>query len=207
MNGMTRALVALVVFVVPDTAFAHSSIPGVEGFYVGLTHPLVEIAQGLAIVATGLFIGQQNSKVVGKAWLAFTVFMGLGLGATLVGAGGARLVVPDTLLFGLALVGGISVAAKFTIVRFFPIGLAAVVGGAIGAVSLPDPGSLGGMAFTTAGSVVGCNLLLVYSLAGAHWIRSQHERPWLQIGLRIVGSWIAAACALMLALALKHAGT
>ena len=204
MNGITRALVALAVLVIPDTAFAHSSIPGFKGFYVGLTHPLVEVAQALAIAATGLFIGQQHSKVVGKAWLAFAVFMGLGLGAALVGA---RLVVPDTLRFGLALVGGISVAVKLKNVRFFPIGLAAIVGGAIGTVSLPEPGSLGGMAFTTAGSVVGCNLLFVYMLAGVHWIRSQKERPWLQIGLRIVGSWIAAACALMLALALRPGGT
>jgi hypothetical protein len=59
------------------------------------------------------------------------------------------------------------------------------------------------MAFTISGSVVGASLLMFYAIGAAHLIRGQDQRPWLQIGLRVFGSWIVVASALMLALAAR----
>jgi urease accessory protein len=171
-----------------------------EGFYVGLIHPLVEIVQGLAIVAAGLLIGQQAPDTLQSAWLAFAVAFALGLGAAwLVGPA----IVPDSGLFAAALLCGGGVALARRLPRIVSIVIAAGVGGVIGIRAMPDPGPWRAMAFTICGGVAGVNLLLFYAIGAAHLIRGQDRRPWLQIGLRVFGSWIVAASALMLALAAR----
>lgn len=195
-----RALVVLAVILLPESALAHSPVPGMEGFYVGLVHPLVETVQALAIVATGLLIGQQGLDALQPSWIAFAVAFALGLGAALMVE---PAVVPDPGLFAVALLCGVGVAAARRLPRIVSMAIAAAVGAAIGIRSMPDPGSWRAMAFTICGSVVGATLLMFYAIGAAHLIRGQDRRPWLQIGLRVFGSWIGAASALMLALAAR----
>ena len=194
------ALAALAALLLPTTALAHSPVPGMEGFYIGLVHPLVEMVQGLAIVASGLLIGQQKIDTLEPSWLAFAAAFALGLGvAWLVGPAA----VPDSALFAAALLCGAGVALARRLPRIVSIVIAAGVGVAIGIRSMPDPGPWRALAFTICGSVAGVNLLLFYAIGAAYLVRGQDRRPWLQIGLRILGSWIVAASALMLALAAR----
>lgn len=184
----------------PNTAFAHSSVPGMEGFYSGLLHPLKETAQALAIASLGLFVGQQPTQHADKIALAFTLALIVGLIAAF-----ARpsLVAPDPLFFLLAMTIGALVAIARPVGPAILVLLASATGIASGVISMPDPGGWSAMALTISGSLFGAILVFAYAFCGAHWVMSQTKRPWLSIGLRVFGSWIAAACALMLALAVK----
>lgn len=188
------------IFLLPRTAFAHSPNAGFEGFYSGLLHPLKETAQGLSIVALGFLVGQQPNQYAKKAAAAFLLALIAGLVVAFVIR---SLLVPDLLFFLLAMTAGILVAFYRPVGPVSLISFASATGIASGVISMPDPGTLSAMAFTISGSLVGAILLFVYAFGGAHWVVSRAERPWLSIGLRILGSWIAAACALMLALAVS----
>ena len=70
----------------------------------------------------------------------------------------------------------------------------------MGIVSTPDPGPLGAMIITIAGTYVGANLALFYATGGIGWLRDRFNKPWALIGLRIIAAWIATISCLMLAL-------
>lgn len=190
----------LVFLLLPKTAFAHSSVQGMEGFYSGFLHPLKETAQALAIAALGILVGHHPSQVANKAAFAFFLALLVGLSAAFVHR---DLVVPDPLLFVLALIAGVLVAMARPVGGVGLVMVASAIGVAVGVMSMPDPGMVSAMAITSAGSFFGANVLFLYAFIGAHWVLSQTKRPWLSIGLRILGSWIAAACVLMLALATR----
>lgn len=184
----------------PKTAFAHSSVPGIEGFYSGFLHPFKETAQGLAIAALGLFVGQQPQQHADKVAVVFILALIAGLVAAFVRR---SLMVPDPMFFLLAMIIGILVAVSRPVGPIILVLLALATGIGSGVISMPDPGDWSAMAFTISGSFFGAILIFLYALGGAHWAMSRAKQPWLSIGLRVLGSWIAAACALMLALAVR----
>ncbi len=190
----------LVFLVWPNAALAHSSVEGFEGFYAGFLHPLKETAQGLAIAALGLFVAQHPPQQVERATLFFFVTLMLGLIAAFLFP---NLIVPGPLYFSLAAVLGVLVSIAKPLGWLVLLSLASITGFTSGITSMPEPGSFSAMAFTIAGSIVGAIFIILYALGGAHWMLSQTKRPWLAIGLRVIGSWVVAACALMLALAFR----
>lgn len=200
-NALRAAGVLILAFLfLPKAAFAHSSVPGIEGFYSGFLHPFKETAQGLAIAALGLFVGQQPTQHADKVAVVFILALIAGAIAAFVRRG---LIAPDPLFFLVAMIIGILVAISRPVGPVIMVFLAAATGTASGVISMPDPGSWSAMAFTLSGSFFGAVLLFLYAFGGARWVMARAERPWLSIGVRVLGSWIAAACALMLALAMR----
>ena len=83
------------------SAAAHSPMPGFEGFYVGLLHPLSTPGQLLALLATGLMLGHRFPAQFPAAWVIFAVALIAGMS---LGQAGLELGYEETLLFSIAVV-------------------------------------------------------------------------------------------------------
>lgn len=188
----------------PEGAFAHSSVPGLEGFNVGLVHPLSTPQQLLALLALGLLLGQCWPRKFAVAWLVFALAAvgGLTLGAA---GWGHSLAERALLVIAVAASSLATIAPTWVIV---PGTVLAGTGGLfLGIVSTPDPGPLRAMIITITGTYVGANLAFFYAIGGVGWLRDRFKKTWAHIGLRIVAAWIAAISCLMLALSVVSRGT
>jgi hydrogenase/urease accessory protein HupE len=182
----------------PDVAFAHGRpIPGLEGFYLGLAHPLSAPPQLLALLALGLLLGQSWPREFIIAWRAFAL---AAIGGLALGVAGYGHSFGERALLVIALAAS-SLAAIAPASVIVPVTMVAGAGGLfLGMVSTPDPGPLGAMIITIAGTFVGANLAFFYASGGIGWLRDRFDKPWALIGLRIIAAWIAAISCLMLAL-------
>lgn len=82
------------------------------------------------------------------------------------------------------------------------IGLCAVSAFLLGQDSLPDPGPVDQVAITSLGAWAAITYLLVAVAGGSRAALSRWPGMPLQIGTRVLGSWLLAAAGLYLALAL-----
>jgi urease accessory protein len=193
MNRCLRSGLILVALTAADIAVAHA--PMGEGVSGGLMHPYLVPAHAMSLVALGLFIGRERDQGIPLLAFATTLIAGLVALTFAVGETSAgELLLGNTALVGLLL------AATWTPPR--PLGwvIAAVTGAAIALDSPPETVSVqeadlmllgtGLGALSALGAVVGCAGYLT--------------RPWQRLGVRIVGSWIAASAILVLALTLAR---
>ncbi|MFQ6538624.1 MULTISPECIES: HupE/UreJ family protein [Aphanothece] len=196
-HGRALLLAALVVALVaaPAPAAAHLMETGFGGYYDGLVHLLLTPADLLLVLALSLWAVQQGAAtcrqalaVVPGAWL-LGGWIGLGLPET----GAMRLVA--TLGFMLA---GLAVALRIRLPR--PVWL--IAAGCLGLLQ----GSSNGATMSHAGGL----LAVAGAVSGVAGILAilcgqllQIQRPWLVIGQRVLGSWIAAAGLLMLGWTLR----
>jgi hydrogenase/urease accessory protein HupE len=182
----------------PDLAFAHGRpIPGLEGFYTGMVHPLSTPPQLLALLALGLLLGQGWPQTFIIAWRAFAVSV---IGGLILGAAGYGDSVGERALIAIALAGSLlaAIAPAWVII---PGTLLASAGGLfLGMVSTPEPGALGATIITITGTYIGANLALFYASGGIGWLRTRFNKPWAVIGFRIIAAWVAAISCLMFAL-------
>lgn len=192
---MTRRDVALGVALValPAAVWAHSPVKGLDSFYSGLLHPLFVPAHLLAILATGCLIGQQGARRLQSAVVVFLGAAALGLALTV-----TDLELPaGALLLACAAVGGLLIAAAWPLPPLAYAVLAACAGFLLGADSAQDDFSGGARTGALLGTGIAVYLLMLYALVFADWF---NRRPWQQIGLRVLGSWVAASALLVLAL-------
>lgn len=187
----------------PAPASAHSPIDGMEGFYVGLLHPLSTAGQVLALFAIGLLVGRADQSLFTRAWIAFAVLVvaGILLGQA-VGLSGHE----DTALLGVAAVSALLAAgAPQRIFAFGPLQPGAVTAGVggllLGLASTPDAGPLRATMLVLTGSFVGLNIAFLYLAGGTIWLLDRYAAPWVLIGVRVFASWVAAIAVLMGALA------
>ncbi|MEM8731751.1 MAG: hypothetical protein AAGF79_17720 [Pseudomonadota bacterium] len=189
-------LVWLAVIVAPSPAYAHSPLPGIEGFYIGLLHPFSTPAQALLILGTGLMTGGFGESVARWLLAAFGL-------ATMAG-----LFLPDwwpdpdVVVFALAF--GVCVLAALAPGRLLWIvaGLSVLGGLLIGGISVPDPGPPRDRAITMSGSILGASLGLLYLYGIVRWIRERYRWVWVGVALRIAAAWTGAITLVMLALRL-----
>ncbi|MGF1594698.1 MAG: HupE/UreJ family protein [Kiloniellaceae bacterium] len=175
-------------------ALAHTPIAGIGSFYNGLLHPVLVPAHLLILVATGLLLGQQATVLSRWGWGTFVAAFWIGLAA-------GQLVIPTVpaaALLVVALTAGLLVAFRRPIGLPALAGLAALGGFGMGLDSLPGSVSGRDTSLTLAGTAIGGVLLLSY----AGGLASRTPRAWHCIGVRIAGSWIAAAAGIVLAFTL-----
>ena len=148
----------------------------------------------LAVGALGLLIGQ------GRRVVPLAPF-GLGLVAgALVIASAVRETPAATALLAIAALAGALVVLAWAPLRWLNAMLALAAGGAVALNSPPH-------ALTIPGAIamqVGAGVAASATLALVALIASRATRPWQQIGVRVVGSWIAASAILVLALRLAR---
>lgn len=190
---MKRHGLWLLALMVPLCAEAHSPIKGVMPFYGGALHPFVVPAHILAMLAMGLFIGQQQATQKNARLMAF-LLVPLVFGLASAGWVGD----PDTDVPLLLVTGLIAVAVAWA--RPGPVRLsqaAVAVGGLLlGWGSAPD--GLAGSARWL--HLAGCCLGVLVGVGWMGIVVEQVKRPWQHIAMRVVCSWIAASAFLVLAL-------
>jgi urease accessory protein len=189
-----KAALAATFLAVPSLSLAHTPIDGIGSFYGGMLHPLVVPAHVLLLVGLGLLLGQNGMRHAEAALPAF----GLGL---LLGLSSAALrfaePLPAPILLAGAAAGGLLLAASLPLPRALTAVAAVAVGFLLGMDSAPDAQAPGERAMALAGVGLTAILLVIYLVGIAEYCR----RPWQRIGIRILGSWIAAIAILSLALA------
>jgi urease accessory protein len=193
MKAAACALIALaLILAAAEPALAHPPPLGVRGFWGGVLHPVFVTDHVVGILGLGLLIGGQARW----RWLplaAYVAALGAGLAAMTTG------IVPrfaNEAVLGTAVVAGLLVALAQPLPQMLGALLAIILGLAIALDSPPEVLSVFEANLMLIGTGIGASaFLIVVALASRH----AHAR-WAQIGLRILGSWIAAAAILALAL-------
>lgn len=190
-GGVAAALILLA----PASASPHP-IPGVGGFYAGMLHPLTAIEFLLPMIALSLLAGQQSRESA----IAILVTFPLSLAA------GASLGIPSRVPSIVAWVNlrPMAVLGLLVAARPLPPSVAADVGTLLGlTIGLADCAELGGQVspwrFIPGLALAGL-LLVTYGIGSVRRLSA----PWIRIGFRVIGSWIAAVGILVLSLRWAH---
>jgi hydrogenase/urease accessory protein HupE len=193
MSALLRILAVVVLSSVgADSARAEAPIGGIEEFYGGLLHPILVPAHALGLLALGLFIGQQDSRTRSAPVAIFAAALIIGLGALVLAVG--QTPAGEVLLAASAVLGALVAIAR-PLPR--PVGwlVAAVTGATVGVDSPPQAISIARATITLIGTGLGACIALVIVVGVTACLR----RHWQLLGVRILGSWIAASAVLALA--------
>lgn len=198
MTGKRFALVCLLALLLPETSLAHSPIQGIGNFYNGLLHPVLVPAHLLLLIALGLFLGQQGIKRVELALGVFAAatLAGLVLAWFSIGAG------IEILVLALSAAIGLLVAISLHVPLIWCVVIALLAGLLLGIDSAQEELSGRDKLASLFGSGVAIYFLALYPMALADYF---NREAWQKIGVRIVGSWVAASSLLVLALSLAPA--
>jgi len=178
-------------------ASAHDVVPGVGGSLGGLLHPVLVPAHALALTALGLLVAQQAPRHRMGLLAAFAASLGAGI---LVIVSAFAVADAQYAVLGVAAAAGLAVALARPLLA--PVAaLVGLFGGvAVELDSAPEEISMQRTFLSLVGTAVGA-LLVVVLVAG---LAIHLRRGWQRIGVRIVGSWIAASAILVLALRLAR---
>jgi urease accessory protein len=176
---------------------AHLPFEGGGGFLGGVLHPLLVPAHALVIMATGLLVGQQMPQ---RPWPAAASY---GVGAICGFALIVSAVVPryaSEVLLANASVSGMVVALAWPLHKLQINALALVTGLALALDSAPPGISVQHASAMLLGTFCGAVILLSVVVEGT----VLQAREWQRLGVRIVGSWIAASAMMILGLRLAR---
>lgn len=178
-------------------ASAHSPLPGIGTFYSAALHPLVVPAHLLVALAVGLLLGQHAPTGSRVALPAFAMLLaaGLLLPPALAGVEGTA-----PALLAVAALTGVAVALGRPQRLLFAL-LAGAAGLAIALDSRAD--AAGAPLPLTEAAGIFAGAVLAVTLSGGLTAGLRHG--WQRIAVRALGSWIAAAAIIVLALALAPA--
>ncbi len=177
---------------------AHSPIPNVGFFYSGVLHPLRVAEQLMALLALAALTGQ--SGFVASRFAIFAFLVGLSAGLPLLIYGTPLLArISELTLLSLAACTGIAVASAYKIPARLLQALSFIVAVAVMAGSLQEGVPADRFTLSTFGVV--CSAVVIVVVI-ASWI-DLIKAVWARIGVRILGSWIAAAALMVLALSVK----
>lgn len=193
---MKRWLYLMPALLWPAPAWAHGSVPGLQGIYAGMLHPFTSGPQLLALFAMALLIQQRlpDSEDVFHAFWASCL---AGAGAAALGLVGLN---PDIPLTLFAVAAGILAASALRLPLAVLLLLGITCGLLSGCLSWPDPGAKGDMMFTALGGIIG-SVLIVITVAGIIEIIWQAAKwPWMPIAVRVAASWVSAIAVLLGAL-------
>nr|WP_315239558.1 HupE/UreJ family protein [uncultured Albidiferax sp.] len=189
---------ALLGLALPGLAHAHSAVAGMNSFYAGLLHPLLTLPHVLVLLGLGIWLGQHPPLRLKAPVLAYATGCAAALLLT------TRIAMPpssQTAVVAVALGCGLLVAASVRLQIGLRASVAAVAAIAVALDSGVDgtPANLA-TALTLLGTWISTTVLVANV---AYYTALCPQRPWVQIALRIAGSWMAAASLLVLAFAFK----
>jgi urease accessory protein len=165
-----------------------------QAFAEGFLNPMLLPEHALALVALGLFVGRQPSRGVTLLVFAAALAFGLMAIALAVGQTPAR----NVLLADAALIG-VLVAAAWAPPQPIAWLLAAIAAAALALDSPPQATTLAQANATLIGIALGACAVLIAVVVCA----GRAKEWWQQVGVRILGSWIAASAILVLAVLLR----
>ena len=164
-----------------------------QGFVDGLLNPLTTPAHVLTLLPLGLVLARQPQRLTGVLVFALALVGGFLAIVLAVETTPARIV-----LLAVAVALGAMVAAAWAPKPLAWL-FAAIAGAALALDSPPQAVRIAQAYATLAGTTVGaCAVLVVVAASAAHT-----NADWQRLGLRILGSWIAASAILVLAVQLR----
>lgn len=197
MSTKRLTLFGLLALAVAEPALAHSPIKGIGNFYNGFLHPILVPAHLLLLVAVGLFFGQQGPKKIESALGIFAIATILGLTAAWFSIGTEM----ETPILVLSAAIGLLIALSPELKMLWCALIALLAGFFLGIDSAQEELS-GKIKFVTLfGSGVAIYFLSLYPMALADYFK---KKTWQKIGIRILGSWVAASSLLVLALSISE---
>jgi urease accessory protein len=164
-----------------------------QGFVDGLLNPLTTPAHVLTLLALALLLARQPQRFTGV--LIFALALAGGFLAIVLAI---EITPARTVLLALAVVLGMMIAAAWA-PKLLAWLLAAIAGAALALDSPPQAVTLSKAYATLGGTALGACAMLVVIAA----IASRANADWQRLGLRILGSWIAASAILVLAVQLR----
>lgn len=186
------ARVLLMVGIFSSAAFAHP-MKGVGDFYAGMLHPLITVETLLPSLGISLLAGQQSRETATKLIVIFPAALAVGTLLILVRPFPAQLTTSELLMTACL---GLLIALARRIPAWIPIGLSLLIGLGIGwSNSVEITGEVSAVRFVAGLSVVG----LLITTYGIGLVR-QGKLEWMQIAVRVAGSWLAAVGILVLGL-------
>lgn len=197
---MKRCLFLLPALCWPAPAWAHGSVPGLQGLYWGMLHPFSSGPQLLALFSLALLIQQrlpESEDVFHGFWISSLV----GAGVAALGLSGFS---PELLLTLAAIVTGIlaAIARRLPFVTMLALGICC--GLLSGYLSWPDPSPTGDPVFSTLGAIIGATLVIVLIAGGSEIVSQATKWPWLPIAIRVAASWATAISVLLGALSVRN---
>ena len=164
-----------------------------QAFVDGLLNPLTTPAHVLTLLALSLLMALQPQRFV--VLLIFALALAAGFLAIVLAV---ETTPARTVLLAVATALGVMVAAAWA-PKLLARLLAAIAGAALALDSPPQAVTLAEAYATIAGTAVGaCTMLVVVAAIAAH-----ANADWQRLGVRILGSWIAASAILVLAVQLR----
>jgi hydrogenase/urease accessory protein HupE len=192
MISINKRIAFLALLATPQFAAAHSPIKGIENFYSGLLHPVFVPAHLLLLIALGLLVGQKGVNENQASFLAFLITTAIGLIAAWFSIGGEK---EMYLLSGAAIIG-LLVASNLPMRTHWCAIIAALAGLLIGMDSTQEALTGRKKFVTLLGTGIGIYLVFLYAMGLADYF---NKKPWQKVGVRVMGSWIAASSILVLA--------
>lgn len=176
----------------PLAARAHAPVPGIEGFYAGLAHPLRDPATLLTLLAVALLLARLPPAAWRRAWVALA--SGGAAGAS------AGLFLAPRPGFSLALLAaGLLAALLGALPRPVPglRPLVAVCGAGLGIAVVPDPGAAADRLVTLAGALVTVAAAPVFAYGALTALTARLPDAAGRVIPRILQAWIAAVALLL----------
>lgn len=162
-------------------------------FVDGLLNPLATPAHGLTLLALALLLARLPQRFVVLLTFALALAAGFLAIALAVETTPAR-----TVLLAVATALGAMVAAAWT-PKLLACLLAAIAGAALALDSPPQAVRIADAYAALAGTAIGaCAMLIAIAAIAGH-----AKADWQRLGVRILGSWIAASAILVLAVQLR----
>jgi hypothetical protein len=187
----------LLIFVFGTPAAAHAVVESLGSFPAGLLHPLLTPAHALALVALGLSFSQQKRSHRNALLILFATAL---LAAVAAIAAAFAFTEGTNLLLAAALGAGLLTV----LARSFPFWatgfLTVTVAVGVAFDSVPQEIWAQPTLLSLAGTIVTAWLILVIIATCA----AEPRREWMRIGIRVLGSWMAASALLVLALRLTR---
>lgn len=186
-----------ILLLVPDLASAHTPIKGINNFFNGALHTVLEPSHLLLFIAVGLFFGQQ--RLTELEWV-----LKLTLAAVISGLVAAWYIADGAfvgyIILACAAIIGLLIAASPRIPVFLYAIIGVIAGFTLGLDSAMD--SLTGKEkfLGLFGTAVGIYFFSIYPIVISDYCS---RKTWQKIGVRVVGSWIAASAFLVLALSVS----
>ena len=192
---MSRPVWLAALFVLALTALlgSHVEIADAEGFRAGLEHPFAVPAHVIALTACGLLAGQRDPGRHDALAVVFIAALIGGLAALALGVGETP---AGDVLVAAAAIAGLLVAIGRPLSMLLEFFVVAAIGAAIALDSPPEVVSLRTANVMLIGTGLGAAILAIVVAE----IAAALTRDWQRIGLRVLGSWIAASAVLVLAM-------
>ncbi len=191
MKKKFSGIIVLLALLSPRLASAHSPIQGMSDFYNGLLHPFFSLPHLLVVIPLGILMGRQAEKRGTSLSLGFLLALVVGLGCATFSIGFAA---EKTLLVGAAALG-LLLAVGRPLPAFICWSAALAMGLVMGLDFASEiVKSKGALNFGTG--------LTLYFICLYAMLLSENftKQKWQQIGVRVLGSWIAACALLALSL-------